>query len=118
MAINKPKPEQAWKAEVLNTDLIQQHKYRTFQQLIGRLPAPTETSGQQVIPGFLYIDPSTDPSLVNAAAQQVLAGKQMDSTQDWGRASVRLMQGIPSDPEVTTNLIKRDLSLQVEGSVQ
>lgn len=118
MDIDKPKSEQAWKIEVLKTDLIQQHKYRAFQQLIGRLPPPTETSGHQVIPGFLYIVRSPDPSLVNAAAQQVLAGKQMDSTQAWGRASARLMRGSPSDPEVTTNLIKRDLSLQVEGRKQ
>lgn len=100
---------------MLKADLIQQHKYRTFQQLIGRLPPPADTSAHQVIPGCLYIDPSPYPPPVNAAAQQVLAGKQMDSTQDWGRASERLMQGTPSDPEVTTDLTKRDLSLQIEG---
>lgn len=86
--------------------------------MIERLAPPTETSGHQVIPGFSYVVLFPNPSLVNAAAQQVLAGKQMDSTQAWGRASARLMQGSPSDPEVTTNLIKRDLSLQVEGRMQ
>ena len=33
-----PKCEQAWKIEVLKIDLVQQHKNRTFQQLIGGLP--------------------------------------------------------------------------------
>lgn len=82
MDINKPKSEQAWKVEVLKTDRIQQHKYRALQQLIGRLSPPTETSGQQAIPGFLYSGPSTDPSLVTATAQRVLAGKQTERTQD------------------------------------
>lgn len=50
--------------------------------------------------------------------KQVLAGNQMDSTRGLEESQGDSCKVLPAAPEVTANLIKRDLSLQVGERMQ
>lgn len=100
VALMNLQPEWEWKTGVLKTDIVQQHKNKTFQRSVGELPPPTETSGHRFIPGFLSVASLFYLSLPNAAAQiKTSAGREADVLHSGaGEEPIRLMQGAPFWP--------------------